>query len=100
MSRVVIDQENGFCEHPLARAAGIQALEGLQDQLRNFELSLVQGLFESQRNGLSEQRFVRSHRTASFGRRCIDATASNQWKVKPKLLVTSWRRPIFVGSSD
>ncbi|TIP93514.1 MAG: hypothetical protein E5X61_23020 [Mesorhizobium sp.] len=77
MSRVVVDQENGVCEYPLARAAGIQAFQGLQDQLRNFELSFAQGLFESQGNGLSEQRLVRSHGTASFGRQYIDATASS-----------------------
>jgi hypothetical protein len=96
MSRVVVDQENGFCEYPVARASGIQTFQGLQDQLGNFEFSLAQGLFESQSNGLSEQRLVRGHCTASFSRRCIDATASSQWKVKPKLLVSSWRRPIFV----
>ncbi|WP_287236433.1 hypothetical protein [Mesorhizobium sp.] len=97
MLRAIADQENGFCENRLTRASGVQAFQGLQDQLRNFEFSLAQGLFETLGNGLGKRRLARGHGTASFGRSCVQATASSQWKVKPKLFATSWRRPIFVS---
>jgi hypothetical protein len=58
-------EQSGFQQHP-APASGIQALERLQQQLRDIEVPFAQSSIEGQSHDLGKRGWVR-HSTAPSG---------------------------------